>query len=72
MPTVTLEWKPVHFDLWHVDAFAERASEGNPAAVCRLSQWLDDRHLQAVAEENISQKQPFLCKKADVTGSFTL
>lgn len=37
---------------YQVDAFAARAFEGNPAAVCPLEYWLDDDLLQAIAEEN--------------------
>ncbi|MEQ9568101.1 MAG: PhzF family phenazine biosynthesis isomerase, partial [Pseudomonadales bacterium] len=37
---------------YQVDAFATRAFEGNPAAVCPLESWLDDNVLQAIAEEN--------------------
>lgn len=37
---------------YQVDAFASRAFEGNPAAVCPLENWLDDELLQAIAEEN--------------------
>ena len=37
---------------FQVDAFASRAFEGNPAAVCPLESWLDDTLLQAIAEEN--------------------
>jgi PhzF family phenazine biosynthesis protein len=37
---------------YQVDAFASRAFEGNPAAVCPLETWLDDALLQAIAEEN--------------------
>lgn len=37
---------------YQVDAFASRAFEGNPAAVCALESWLDDSQLQAIAEEN--------------------
>lgn len=37
---------------YQVDAFATRAFEGNPAAVCPLESWLDDALLQAIAEEN--------------------
>lgn len=37
---------------YQVDAFATRAFEGNPAAVCPLESWLDDTQLQAIAEEN--------------------
>jgi len=37
---------------YQVDAFATRAFEGNPAAVCPLESWLDDGLMQAIAEEN--------------------
>jgi PhzF family phenazine biosynthesis protein len=37
---------------YQVDAFARRVFEGNPAAVCPLEGWLEDRLLQAIAEEN--------------------
>lgn len=38
--------------LYQIDAFAERAFEGNPAAVCPLDAWLDDATMQAIAAEN--------------------
>jgi PhzF family phenazine biosynthesis protein len=38
--------------LVQVDAFAERAFTGNPAAVVPLEEWLPDEVLQAIAEEN--------------------
>ena len=37
---------------YQVDAFALRAFEGNPAAVCPLQEWLNDTVLQSIAEEN--------------------
>lgn len=37
---------------YQVDAFATRAFEGNPAAVCPLESWLDDDLLQSIAAEN--------------------
>lgn len=37
---------------YQIDAFASRAFEGNPAAVCPLESWLDGGLLQAIAEEN--------------------
>jgi len=38
--------------IFQVDAFAKRAFEGNPAAVCPLADWLPDVELQAIAAEN--------------------
>jgi PhzF family phenazine biosynthesis protein len=41
---------------YHVDAFARRPFEGNPAAVCPLESWLPDATLQAIAaEHNLSE-----------------
>lgn len=37
---------------YQIDAFAAKVFEGNPAAVCPLESWLDDKILQAIAEEN--------------------
>jgi PhzF family phenazine biosynthesis protein len=42
--------------VYHVDAFASRPFEGNPAAVCPLEEWLSDATLQAIAaEHNLSE-----------------
>lgn len=37
---------------YQIDAFAARVFKGNPAAVVPLDAWLEDRILQAIAEEN--------------------
>jgi PhzF family phenazine biosynthesis protein len=50
---------------FQVDAFAERVFEGNPAAVCPLPHWLDDRVLQAIAEENNLAETAFFVPAAD-------
>ena len=49
---------------YQVDAFATRAFEGNPAAVCPLDRWLDDRLLQAIAEENNLSETAFFVPSA--------
>lgn len=51
--------------LFHVDAFADRPFAGNPAAVCLLPAWKEDRWLQAVAGEMNLSETAFLVKKAD-------
>jgi PhzF family phenazine biosynthesis protein len=38
--------------LWQVDAFADKAFEGNPAAVVPLNAWLSDELMQDIAAEN--------------------
>ena len=49
---------------YQVDAFATRAFEGNPAAVCPLESWLDDDLLQAIAEENNLSETAFFVPSA--------
>ena len=39
-------------DIYQVDAFAEKQFEGNPAAIVPLDQWLPDKTMVAIAEEN--------------------
>ncbi len=38
--------------IYQIDAFATKHFEGNPAAVCPLDDWLPDKILQSIAEEN--------------------
>jgi len=38
--------------IYQIDAFAENTFEGNPAAICPLSEWLPDQVMQSIAEEN--------------------
>jgi len=38
--------------LYQVDAFANKPFEGNPAAICPLSEWLPDELMQEIATEN--------------------
>lgn len=38
--------------LFQIDAFTDRLFGGNPAAVCPLNNWLDDKTLQNIAIEN--------------------
>lgn len=38
--------------IYQIDVFAERAFEGNPAAVVPLEEWLPDETMQAIAAEN--------------------
>jgi len=42
----------VKLPLYQIDAFAENAFEGNPAAICPLQEWLPDEVMQSIAEEN--------------------
>ena len=51
--------------MWQVDAFAAQTFAGNPAAVCVLDDWLDDRTLQAIAAENNLSETAFLVEHGE-------
>jgi PhzF family phenazine biosynthesis protein len=51
--------------LFHVDAFTDQPFSGNPAAVCILPSWREDRWHQAVAAEMNLSETAFLVKDAD-------
>ena len=38
--------------IYQVDAFAENAFTGNPAAIVPLDSWLENHTMQSIAEEN--------------------
>lgn len=46
--------------IYQVDAFTSKVFSGNPAAVCILDEWIDDRRLQSVAAENNLSETAFL------------
>ncbi len=51
--------------IYQVDAFAERAFEGNPAAVCPLEAWLPDTLMQAIAAENNLSETAFFVPEGE-------
>jgi len=51
--------------LFHVDAFTDAPFKGNPAAVCPLTDWLDDNILQAVAAENNLSETAYFVEEGD-------
>jgi len=51
--------------IFQVDAFATKVFEGNPAAVCPLTAWLEDDILQKIAEENNLSETAFFVNTAD-------
>lgn len=51
--------------IYQVDAFAEQAFTGNPAAVCVLDNWLADATLQNIALENNLSETAFLVKQSE-------
>jgi PhzF family phenazine biosynthesis protein len=53
----------MNLPLYQVDAFTSRLFSGNPAAVCPLEAWIEDRILQAVAAENNLSETAFFVKQ---------
>ncbi len=49
--------------LYQVDAFASEVFGGNPAAVCPLERWLDERLMQAIAAENNLAETAFFVRR---------
>jgi PhzF family phenazine biosynthesis protein len=51
--------------LYQVDAFTREVFQGNPAAVCPLSEWLPEATMQAIAAENNLAETAFFVKTGD-------
>ncbi len=49
--------------LFHVDSFTDKPFSGNPAAICVLPAWTEDRWLQAVAAEMNLSETAFLVQQ---------
>lgn len=54
--------------VYQVDAFANKPFEGNPAAICPLSEWLPDDTMQAIAAENNLSETAFFVPHDDGYG----
>ena len=46
--------------MYQVDAFTFNLFEGNPAAVCPLEHWLDEKTMQLIARENNLSETAFI------------
>ncbi|MBI5441612.1 MAG: PhzF family phenazine biosynthesis protein [Deltaproteobacteria bacterium] len=55
----------LNIPLYQVDAFAREPFAGNPAAVCPLDHWLEDRLLQAIAAENNLSETAFFVRRGE-------
>ncbi|MDA3954168.1 MAG: PhzF family phenazine biosynthesis protein [Bacteroidales bacterium] len=51
--------------IYQVDAFTDHIFGGNPAAVCPLTNWLDEETMQKIASENNLSETAFFVPKAD-------
>jgi PhzF family phenazine biosynthesis protein len=50
-------------NIYQIDAFTESVFGGNPAAVCILDNWIDDKLMQNIAAENNLSETAFAVKK---------
>ena len=51
--------------LYQIDAFTETVFGGNPAAVCVLDTWIDERLMQTISAENNLSETAFVVKNND-------
>jgi len=49
--------------LYQIDAFTDKVFSGNPAAVCILDKWIDDKTMQNISAENNLAETAFVVKK---------
>lgn len=54
-------------DVYQIDAFANKAFEGNPAAICPLKEWLPDETMQSLAAENNLSETAFFVPNAEAS-----
>jgi len=52
--------------MYQVDAFTEEIFKGNPAAICILEEWIDDKLMQNIAMENNLSETAFCIVKEDI------
>lgn len=55
----------MRISIYQVDAFTDVLFAGNPAAVCPLEFWIEDRKLQSIAAENNLSETAFFVPKGD-------
>ncbi len=51
--------------IYQIDAFSAKPFSGNPAAVCPLTEWLDDAVMQSIAAENNLAETAFFAPEGD-------
>ncbi|WP_058522966.1 PhzF family phenazine biosynthesis protein [Legionella birminghamensis] len=52
-------------EIFQIDAFTDKIFHGNPAAVCLLSDWLNDELMQAIAVENNLSETAFVIETSN-------
>ncbi|MGH9528908.1 MAG: PhzF family phenazine biosynthesis protein [Terriglobales bacterium] len=58
----------MELSIFQVDAFAGNVFAGNPAAICPLEEWLEDKKLQAIAAENNLSETAFFVRESGEYG----
>jgi PhzF family phenazine biosynthesis protein len=56
----------VKISMYQVDAFTEELFKGNPAAVCILDYWIDEKLMQSMAAENNLSETAFCVAHDDI------
>lgn len=56
----------MNLTIYQVDAFTKEVFKGNPAAVCPLTEWVDESLMQRIALENNLAETVFFVKNGDV------
>lgn len=52
-------------EIFQIDAFTDKVFHGNPAAVCLLTDWLNDELMQAIAAENNLSETAFVLENQE-------
>ncbi|MGD0820757.1 MAG: PhzF family phenazine biosynthesis protein [Desulfomonilia bacterium] len=55
----------MNIPIYQVDAFTANVFSGNPAAVCPLDQWLDEKTMQLIARENNLSETAFFIRDGE-------
>jgi PhzF family phenazine biosynthesis protein len=64
--SVNSKGKTIEIPIYIIDAFTDKRFSGNPAAVCTLSEWLEDDVLQSIASENNLSETAFFVKEGGI------
>ena len=59
-------------DFYKVNAFTEKPFEGNPAALCVMSEWPSDETLQAIAADNYLSETAFMKPSSNKEESYEI
>ncbi len=54
-----------NIEIFQIDAFTDKIFHGNPAAVCLLTEWLNDELMQAIAAENNLSETAFVIENKE-------